>query len=208
MKCLYRLLLLGVLGLCILGMPRGAVAKSRIELWYPLDVGVGVEGMFIDSPYYEFSHVGLNTSISAGIQWYLLFLMVDQELGYIHVRPLGGEGSRLFKGATLIDVRFFYPFLALEDHLIWGPVIKLGLGAEYMNKPDGVIDDRGMQSWFAMRIGTGIEFYFSKSIKLQAIVDYTLGVSGPNCFDGKKTTNFLGGKIVLGYVFGDIGFVL
>ena len=35
MKCLYGLLLLGVLGLCMLGMPREAAAKSRIELWYP-----------------------------------------------------------------------------------------------------------------------------------------------------------------------------
>lgn len=208
MKCLHRLLLLGVFGVCILGLPKGAAAKSRIELWYPLDVGVGVEGMFIDSPHYEFNHVGLNTSISAGLQWYLFFLMVDQDLGYIHVRPLGGEGERLFKGATIVDVRFFYPFLALDVPMVWGPVIKLGFGAEYMDKPDGLRESEQMQSWFAMRIGTGVVFYFSPGIKLEAIVDYTLGVSGPNCFDGKKTTNFLGGKIVLGYVFGDKGFVL
>lgn len=208
MKCLYGLLLLGVLGLCMLGMPREAAAKAVLNFGYPLELGVGVEGMFIDSPQYEFSNIGVNTSISAGVQWYLFLLVVDQELGYIHVRPLGGEGERLFKGATIVDARFFYPFIELDDKMVWGPMIKLGLGAEYMDKPKGLRESEQMQSWFAMRIGTGVVFYFSPGIKLEAIVDYTLGVSEPNCFDGKKTTNFLGGKIVLGYVFGDKGFVL
>lgn len=168
--------------------------QARAE--FEVGLGAGWDGMILDGRGYDTTNNGLVFQLSAGFRFLgFLGVFVEQDLGYIRIEagqaPIKLD-ERLFKGATIVDGRFYFSFLLLESYL------KLGIGAMYMETLPAVKDD--IETWFAFRTGLGVTLKLG-SFRVGAELDYTLGSTDKNDFDRKDNTHFISVRGVLGYLF-------
>ena len=191
-------------------LPEEASAHGY-NIWggLPLEIGVGVDDFLIENHLsqlnYRMNNIGPMFSVSAGFQIAIFSLSLDQEFGYVDLTyPSDGpflvetEREKLFKGGTFISLGAGYPMPESPFGVM--PKFKFGLGSVYMSNPRYL---GGMSGWFAMRFGAGVDFWFSKGsyalAKLGLIFEYTLGISGPNDFDQRYISNFVGAKFVFAW---------
>ena len=204
----YLLMILSVLMLISM-MPEDASAHFSMWGGLPLEIGIGVDDFLIENHLsdlnYRMNNIGPMFSVSAGFQLAMFSLSLEQEFGYADLAyPTDGpflvetEREKLFKGGTFVSLGA--GLLTPSSPFCVMPKLKFGLGAVYMRNPRYM---EGMSGWFAMRFGMGVDFWFSEGddavAKLGLIFEYTLGISGPNDFDQRSISNFVGAKFLFAW---------
>ena len=171
---------------------------QKAEAGWDAELAFGWDSMILDSGAFETTNNGFVSTLSFGYRFFdLVGLYYEQDFGFIQpetkISNISIKGDKMFKGASLADVRLFIGFLALIELSF-----KLGVGAMYMDLPDGAEDD--WQKWFALRAGVGLAFTFV-GFRVGLGFDYTLGAADKNKLDGRDSSHFVSLKGFVGYVF-------
>ena len=185
----------------------------------PFSIDAGWDDMLINGGGYEKNNHGFNVNLAVGLYFVELGVLLEQELGFIDLRPIDSDrkNSILFKGATLGSLFLRLPLTTIDHgyHIssqrhyhIYGEleiIPKLGIGAMYMETPTWV--KMNVQSWFAFRPAVGLfwggplnrkkDIYYSAGVEF----DYTLAASSPNVFDNKRIMNFVSAKAKIVFWF-------
>ena len=150
---------------CFIATPSQANAQN-----FDLNAAFGWQGMIIDDA--DDGH-GPMLNVSFGYRfkdW--IGAYIEQDLGGL-IWDLPGDDWKIFSGATIASIRFFYAINAFE---LWG---KLGIGAIYTADSDS---DWGDEAWFAFRIGIGGTYMFTKAMGVGLDFAYTLGAGDKHSY--------------------------
>ena len=194
--CFIKLLLCTAGLLCLLLSSRAAYAQANSHLIPIIGLDVGWEDMLAGGHDYKTNNHGLMFTLELGLDstgGSSLFGMdtagfqIEQDLGFIDLRHKEKKwaDARNFKGATLAGVNGHF-ILHSNPTISFSP--KLGIGSVYMKAPEG--SDKSIQAWFAIRPSIAVNFMIV-CVMAGLELDYTLGLSEPNAFDGSQTTHFI-----------------